>query len=245
VDDGLPCYLYGVVRAADAEHVPRIRGVAGSPVGTIATAELAAVVSQLHDVGLRANRADLLAHADVLQEVVDRCDVVPVRFGQIYARPEHVRRRLLHEGARSLHRLLDELADRIEIQVKATYDEPVVVAELVRGDRRLQKLRARGRDHAGQIELGRRFEQVLAARRDADAAHLLKRLGKHADRASVGDAASDFAVVDAAFLVRRGSTSRFLAEVDRLATESPAWALRAVGPMAPYSFVGDATVRAA
>jgi hypothetical protein len=239
-----PCYLYGVVRARDVAGLPAMSGVAGKSVTAVTSDGLAAVLSELDDLELQASRADLLAHADVLQAVVDHCDVVPLSFGHLCHSAEQVRRELLERDATRLSRILDELHDTVELQVKATYVEEAVVAEVVRSDRKLQRLRG-STDHRRQIELGRRFASALEARRHADSARLVERVGRIADRAALGEPPGEFGVVDAAFLIPRGSVAAFLEEIDQAAAEESTITVRAVGPMAPYSFVGDVYAGAA
>jgi hypothetical protein len=240
-----PCYLYGIVRADDADRVPAVRGVTGAEVTTISSGDLAAVVSPLADVDLRPTRNDLLAHSDVLQAIVERCDVVPLRFGHIFVRAEQVRRELLGRDAESLLHTLDDLGGAVELHVKASYREEVVLAELMRSDRRLQRLRSGRQDHARRLELGRHVADLLDARRHADAGHILDRAGRLATRTSVGSPSGDFGVVDAAFLVPRRTVPAFLDEADRLAAEASTMTVRTMGPMAPYSFVGETLAGAA
>lgn len=233
-------YLYAVIRAADRAQAPAGPGVAGAPVTTIVSEGLAAVVSPLDDVALQANRADLLAHADVVQALADRCDVVPFQFGHVFARHEQLRRDLLERDADAFATVLEDLTGQLEVQVKVDYVEDAIAAELVRSDRTLQRLRAGRQDQPRQIEIGRRFAALLEARREADAPRLVERLAGPASRASFGEPRSELGVANASFLVPRDAVDAFLAGVDRLAAAEPGLTVRAIGPMAPYSFVDRA-----
>jgi hypothetical protein len=176
--------------------------------------------------------------------VVDHYDVVPLSFGHLFHNAEQVRRDLLDRDSVALADVLDDLRGTVELQVKASYVEETVVADIVRSDRKLQRLRGSA-DHGRQIELGRRFATALDARRRADSARLLDRMGRMAARSSLGDPPGEFGVASAAFLVPRATVSAFLDELDQLAAEEPAMSVRAVGPLAPFSFVGGVFAGAA
>lgn len=239
-----PRYVYGVIRAEDAGGLLPTSGVAGHPVTAVTSGPLAAVVSELDNLELQPTRADLLAHADVLQAVVDHCDVAPLGFGHLFHSSAQVRRDLLEGEAEALRRVLDELHDTVELQVKASYVEETVVAEIVRSDRKLQRLQGTT-DHGRQIELGRRFADALDARRQADSARLLDRMSPLAARASLGDPPGEFGVMGASFLVERDTVRAFLEEIDKARQAEPAISVRTTGPMAPFSFVGDVFAGAA
>jgi hypothetical protein len=230
-------YLYGVVRTGDLECIPQTTGVGGRPTTAISAGTLTAVVSRHDRSGVRATRADLLAHSDVLQSIVDCCDVLPVGFGNLYQSDDQIRRDLLEGHGRMLSRMLDDIRDAVEVQVKATYDEDAVVSEVVGTDRRLQRMRNKP-GHDAQVEVGRRFAELLDARRSSDAARLLKRAGRVARKTAFGQPSGDFGVVNASCLVRRADVTTFVDEVQRAADAMPAVAVRTVGPMPPYDFVG-------
>ena len=246
---GRRCYVYGIVREADAAPLPAVRGVDGAAVAAVSGSGLAAVVTPLAGDDPRLGRADVLAHSDVVQALVDDRDVLPVRFGTVYPGPDQVRDDLLSANARSLSKSLDGLAGMVELQVKATYVEESLVAELVGADRRLQRLRATLRaspDYSTRVELGRRFATVLDARRESDARQISRALRKFAARVQSDRPASDFGVANLAFLVARSKLDSFRSGFDQLRSAvSARMHIRCVGPLAPYSFVGNGLSRTA
>src|SRR3954447_19796796 len=128
-----PCYVYGFLRTPDSPLPPDLIGVFGAPVGTQAGGDLTAVVSPLPAQPPRAARDDVLAHSDVLQALIGRYDVVPAAFGTVY--PQGLDLDALPRGERRrLSRLLDDVSGRIELQVRATYDEVAITGALVESD---------------------------------------------------------------------------------------------------------------
>lgn len=236
-----PRYVYGLVRA-DGPALPDVAGVAGGRLDTVEHGPVAAVVSDVPDGDVRARRADLLAHSDVLQALIAERDVVPVRFGSVYTSPAQVQRELLERHGRALRRLLDDLSGLVEVQVKAGYDEAAIAAVLVGSDRKLARMQAGvagGRNGYGaRIELGRRFAELLERRRRADAHALATALEGAAVALRAGDPPGEYGVVNLSLLVRRDGLARFDRETEALAgSVGDLMTLSVMGPLPPYSFV--------
>jgi hypothetical protein len=238
------CYVYGIVREADAEPPLALMGVDGESVTAVPGGGLAAIVSPLMDGELRMARTDVLAHSEVVQALFADRDVIPVRLGSVYESPTQVKAQLLERNRRALGELLDDLAGMVEVQVKATYVEEAIVAEIVSRDRRLRRLREAsraGQDYAARVELGRRFATVLDARREQDSREMRRALGRFAAPVEPSPPTVDFALATMAFLVSRSKLDDFDGAVQRFVADSAGRiTVRCVGPVAPYSFVGAA-----
>jgi hypothetical protein len=124
-------YVYGVVPAGAAGQS---EGVAGRPVEVVDGVEVAALVSpvsleEFAEEPLRENLNDRAwleqtarAHEAVLERALDAFPVVPFRLCTIYGSREQVRR-LVAERAPRLGELLRRLEGRVELGVKAYFDE--------------------------------------------------------------------------------------------------------------------------
>ena len=97
---GRPCYVYCIVREADVVPDPHadVAGVDGAAVSIVGGAGLAAIVSAVAAADVQPRRADVLAHAAVLDAVVGTRDVLPLRFGTVLADEDAVVVELLSEG---------------------------------------------------------------------------------------------------------------------------------------------------
>ena len=89
-------HVYGVVSAA-APLPGVLRGRREAPVRLVAHGDLAAVVSEV-DADARIRRDDLLAHARVLESLIEGSTVLPMRFGIIVETDEGVARNILEPG---------------------------------------------------------------------------------------------------------------------------------------------------
>jgi hypothetical protein len=237
----MPTYVYGVT--ASAVEVG-CRGVDGAEVSLVAGDSLSAVVSGAHADPIEANRANLMAHADVLQEVADAATVAPMRFGTVFHDDEAVRKELLESRSEELRRVLARVEGHVELSLKAYYVQEAILAEIVGAEREVAKLRSSTRSlpgdasYYGRIRLGELVAAKLARKRSEDAAAIVKRLGSHARELDEVEELPEWMVTRASFLVARGAVDEFRAAVDELASEQDGrMTFTLVGPLPPYSFV--------
>src|SRR5947208_17068272 len=133
-------YCYGVTSAETAAAQPGA-GLNGEPVEPVRFNELAALTSAVPPRKVRARRADLLRHFDVLGTAFERGTVLPLRFGIVFDDEAALVHDFLEARRDELVGLLRELRDRVELRVTAHYREEAILAELVRTNRTVGALR--------------------------------------------------------------------------------------------------------
>jgi len=138
-ETGTGLYCYGVTWARAASGQPE--GVAGARVETARSGDLAALVSPVRANKMRARRADLLKHLDVLTAALAEGTVLPFRFGTIFADEDELVGKLLEARRDELTRLLREFDGLVELNVRAFFRGDVVLAEIVRESPRVARLR--------------------------------------------------------------------------------------------------------
>jgi hypothetical protein len=256
-------YLYGLAPSFAAGTSLHSEGVQpGGAAEFLVWGNLAAVAGPVplqefapEQVELRLKAGELqwveeraFEHATVLQEVMQRGPVVPVRFGTLF----RDRQRLLSVLAakeRELVSLLEQVAGKMEWGVKVHCQEEALKEALVREDPEVRSLRERlqrmppGRAYLQSKKLGllvrdkaqerlpQWAQQVHEALSDAcEAAEALEVRGELEGKETV--------VLNGAYLVPEEDTWRFREELARLRDEFSRWALRFVvsGPWPPYHF---------
>jgi hypothetical protein len=235
-------WIYGIGTAAPG-GAPLGAGVGGAEVAVIAAGGFQAVVSAAPEEPPQPTRRHMLAHTAVLERAAAAVDLLPVRFGSV-APGEGVLARCLAAHAKQLAAALEGIADSVELGLRVTWRDGVVYREILDGDPALRALRDRlqarpaAETYQARIELGRRVEAALAARRAAEAAALLAPLAPLARQAVELRSAEDETVLHHAFLVRRAEETRFDAAVAALeARHASRMAFRYVGPVPPFNFV--------
>jgi hypothetical protein len=209
---------------------------------------VAALVSDAAE-GASAAKA-LRAHSQLLDGVIARTTVLPIRFGTALEDDHAVRDAFLMPKAEGLAQLLAQLADRVQMTVRCRYDQERLLQDVVTGSELIKRLRARVRqlpDAAGyydRIRLGELVAAEVERSRERDAALVTDTLAELAEAIRLEQPNTDDVAVNAAFLVLRSEVDAFSRAVDRLAAEVPnRMTVRCLGPLPPYSFA-ETTVMA-
>jgi hypothetical protein len=232
-------YVYGVMRADHRLRLPS-EGVAGRGVSCVTHDDLAALVSDVPDEPVRSSRRNVMAHSTVLQEVVARADVLPMRFGVLMPGAEAVREELLAAHADTLRSELKALSGCVELDVTVLCRQDVQLRAVLAADPRLRALADR-LDAAGMQERIAFGEQVAAAVEDQRARvadQTLDQLGPAIVDAIVDEPRHEDVLTGVACLVERRRMEAFELAVERLGGElGEELRVRCVGPLPPYHFV--------
>jgi hypothetical protein len=241
-DTGTGTYVYGVL-SADAE-APSISGIGGAPLREIKSGEIAALVSDMGDDELKLGRQELTTHARVLEEALQHGTVLPMRFGVVMAGEPAVKSGLLDAHRDELGRQLSEMTGKVELRLRAVYDEDAVMREILDEDLEIARLRAslRGKTedatYYGRIQLGEMVAKAIGRKREVDAARILQALTPLALDVQIGEPNNDRIVVNASFLVEREQMPPFDGAVDEVGREQAGrMRLKYTGPLPPHSFV--------
>jgi hypothetical protein len=239
-------YVYGVAPAAEKVDV-KAPGVEASENGVRRTVhrELAALVSDVGGSQLVAARG-LRAHWRVLEDAVAKATVLPVRFGTVMENDGAVIDQFLAPRHDRLVALLAELSGKVQLSVKAYYDEERLMRGVVGDSPAVVELmeRVRQRPKAAtyydRIQLGELVAGEVEQARERDSAMVLGRLEPLAAAARREPPGTPDAAVNAAFLVERSRIDEFSEAVAQLADEvQDRMRLRYLGPLPPYSFTEE------
>jgi hypothetical protein len=233
-------YCYGVTSADDVVSQPDA-GLAGASVEPVCFRKLAALTSAAPPGKVRARRADLLRHFDVLATAFERGTVVPLRFGIVFDDEASLVRDFLEPRHDELAGLLRELNERVELRVTAHYREEAVLAEIVRESPRVARLREQTQGSGSPpllLELGELVSAELQARTARDARAIVERLGAIAVAYDVSDEQIEHQLMRASFLVERKRMKAFDEAMEELAAAQAGRVdFSYVGPLPPHSFV--------
>lgn len=234
-------YVYGVVAARACRRIAT-RGVEAARVRTVEHGELAALVSDSGGDPLAAAR-EVRAHWRVLDEASESCTVLPVRFGTVMESEDALREQLLERGGERLEALLRELEGRVQLVLKADYDEQLLMAHVLHESSAVRDLRERVRSlphDAGyyeRIRLGELVADQVGHRRAEDTHVALEILEPLAVATRQEQVTHPDAAFNIAFLIDRDRQDDFNKGVRALSERlGDRVAIRYVGPLPPYSF---------
>lgn len=237
-----PTYVYGVL-APDCEP-PDTTGIGGASLYTVESDGLAALVSSMPGEELALGREELTAHARVLEEVIRDTTVLPMRFGVVMEDEPAIKARLLDAHREELRQQLTDLAGKVELRLRAIYEEQRLMAEIVREDQDVARLRAGLKDapedatYYERIRLGELVASAIERKREADTTQILDALTPLALATALAEPSHERFVMGASFLVERARIPEFDDAVDEIGrAQRERMRLKYTGPLPPHSFV--------
>ncbi len=235
-------YVYGVVPASTAP--PARTGIGGAAVETIASGATAAIVSDVCGDELVAGREELLIHAQVLEDALAGGVVLPMRFGAVMAGADSVRHELLERHHDALVSQLSELKGKVELRLRAVFEETALMSDVVRDNPDIAALREalRGQDEDAtyyeRIRLGEMVAAAVERKREAAGQEILDALAPLALAVDVGDLGHERVALNASFLVERKRIAQFDDAVDEIGrAHEGRMRLKYTGPLPAHSFV--------
>jgi hypothetical protein len=245
MSEGSGKYVYGVVPATAA--APSRRGISRRRVKKVVFAGIAALVSDVPPGELVVEKDDLMAHSRVLEQALEGGVVVPLRFGTVMADSEAVRDELLERFHDGLAAQLAQLDGRVELHLRAVYEEDGLMAEIVASHRDIARLRQSLRGQPAdatyyqQIRLGEMVARAVEDARERDLEAILELLAPLAVASDVGAVEHEQVAANISFLVEADDVASFDAAVNELGRASHGrLRFKYTGPLPAYSFVEQA-----
>jgi hypothetical protein len=134
--------------------------------------------------------------------------------------------------------------EKVEMNVKAFYDEATVLREVLAEHPDAAQLRDEVRDqpedatYYARIRLGELIANALVEKRARDEERILDRLAPAAVAFEAGDPVHEHMVVNLSFLLERDRLAAFDDALEQIAAEEhPRIGFRLTGPLPPHSFV--------
>jgi Gas vesicle synthesis protein GvpL/GvpF len=236
---GTTTFVYGVTPADAA--APDVPGIGDGAVRVVPDEAIGALVSEADRAEVESARA-VRAYARVLDAAVEAGPVVPLRFGTMVDGDDAVLSDVLRPYGDRFRELLERFGQHVELAVKVSYDEDVIMRQLVASDPAIASMHERiaGVDpdaaYYARIELGEQVAAALEQRRDRDAEEVYEALCAVADDVSAGELLNPHMVLNGTFLVRRSEVDAFQATIGSATRDRPEMRVRFVGPLPPYSF---------
>ena len=207
--DASPKYLY-VITQAGAPGTTNLRGIQKQPLYAIEEGDLAVIASSLSDSRVRPRRRNLKAHHDAIDALVDRqIDLLPMAFGSIADCASAVRAFLrAHED--ELGHTMQQLRNRVEVQVRVTWKVDDIFQYFVTHNDELRATRNqyfrdgnRSPTRQEKMHLGELFSSVLESERAAHRATVEEHVGTVSDQLYIDPCRNESEVARITCLVER------------------------------------------
>lgn len=237
-------YVYGIIDCSEDKAL----GVAGlgGMAYTVSYGGVGCVLSDYSAVAFSCTSKEqtvqcLLKHQEVVEHVMKQHTVLPVKFGTVLTGSDEVYD-LLFQGHHQFTEVLAEMADKVEVEVAATWNIQQVLQEVSAED---DIVRAREAVAGGQgqatfdqrIQIGKLVKASLDRRRNKCQEEMMGFLKLLAVDAQPNAMVSDQMVMNVAFLLDSANEERFVSGVRQLNDLfHNRIDFRVVGPLPPYSF---------
>jgi len=236
------CYVYGIV-AADAPLPAGLRGLEGE-VSLVQHRDLAAVTGDLPRNRSIGNRADLMAHEQVIDSIAATTTILPMRFAAAVDSPQGLVEELLEPYQDQLVAALDELTGQVQFVLHGEYDHDVVLREILLNDTEVARLReeisqlSEDASYPLRLQQGELIVRALERRRVVDAEQIRDALDRYAVRTAERELSNPSDVIDTAFLVGESRRPRFERAVEEVGRKyAGSVRFRLLGPLPVYDFV--------
>ena len=235
-------YVYGVVPAA--AEPPARSGIGGAAVQTLVSGDAAALVSDVPEGELVAGREELTVHAQVLEDALESGVVLPMRFGAVMSDADAVKEQLLDRHHDTLLAQLAELEGKVELHLRAVFEETALMTEVVRENPDIAALREalHGQDedatYYDRIRLGEMVAAAVEGKRESEGQEILDVLSPLALAVETGELSHERMALNASFLVERERIAAFDEAVDELGrARAGRVRMKYTGPLPAHSFV--------
>ena len=219
-------------------------GGQGDQLTSIPYGDIAAVVSDSPVKRYRVNYENSEVHERAIEAVFTCHTVLPVRFGTV-AEDEDDVRGMLEQEYGEYRSLLDRMRGKVEVGVKAVFDEQLVYQEILASHPEIRRRKEAiaglplQQAHWQLVEIGRMVEAALAEAKARVRDELVDALRAACEDFRLSDRLlGERMIVNAAFLVDRAREAAFDRKMDGLAQRfGEQIKFRYVGGFPPFSFV--------
>ena len=238
-------YIYGII-GSSLKTVSGISGLGSTPIYTIPHHSLNCVLSDYSGGDFDCMSKEevvrcLLAHQIVVEKVMREHTVLPMKFGTVLATPDEVLD-LLSQGHQQFVEALTWIADKVEVEVAATWDTAQVLRE-ISAEPEIVRAREAIASRPGQptveerLRLGHIVKASMDRHRDSYRERMIDFLKPVALDVQPNALVSEQMVMNVAFLVEKADQEEFDSQVGQLNDLFHGQInFRIIGPLPPYSF---------
>jgi hypothetical protein len=247
-------YIYGILNSnTDLKlTIPKAflsdGGESPAAVYTIPHQDLSALVRDANGAGSLPGSKEtlvrlLIGHQTVIERIMaGGATVIPMKLGT-YARDENEVDAILHEGYPLMKEIMKKIADKIEIDVVATWSHFDSTVKDAGEEKEIKEFKERllsrplGATVDDRMKIGLMIKKALDEKRAGVSRDILGRLQAVSEDARIHELMDDRMVMNAAFLIAKSKHQDFEKAVKELnAAMQEKLKFRCVGPLPPYSF---------
>jgi hypothetical protein len=240
-------YLYCIIRHTDAvaEFGPIGIGTRQDKVYTISYKDISMVVSQSAKMRYEARRVNLTKHTLVLEGVMKKFSILPIRFSTISETYDESKiLKIIEEEYDKFSDLLDEMKGTKELGLKVlALEEPIYkyILDKYQDIRALKEKLAKldpEKAHYQLVKIGEMVEKALAKENSNFSDDIVEVLTPLSDEVKINDNYGERMLLNAAFLIKNENENEFDNAINALDEQyGDLLSFKYVGTLPPYNFV--------
>ena len=239
-------YIYGIVRhQGPIDFGPIGIGKRNDHVYGVCFKDITAVVSNSPIIQYEARRVNMTTHEKVLEEVMTRFTVLPVRFSTISEHDDDSGIvRILEKEYKKFSELLDKMDGKKELGLKVLAHDVPMFESIVEKYQEIKTLKNKlinlpvDKTHYQRMKIGEMVAEALKKETENYRVIILDRLSKLAEEVKTNDNYGELMILNAAFLIKNSIESEFDKAVNELdEMYGKLMTFKYVGTLPPYNFV--------
>lgn len=240
-------YIYAIIKADEPQEFSVLGiGDRGDKVYTVRYKDLAAVVSSSPIVKYPVSRDNTMVHQKVLEEVMRKFPLLPVRYCTIAENEEDIKEKVLKARYKEFKNLLEGMKDKVELGVRAIWTNmEKIFSEIVEENKDIKQLKEKiakeisvSKRREGMMRVGEMVKEALEKKKEHEAQEILAVLKPLSGEVKVNPVYGDMNILKLAFLVTKEKERKFDQKINELEKEFRGRTkLRYFGPLPPYNFV--------
>ena len=239
-------YIYGIIRhAGPLDFGPIGIGKRADMVFGINYKDISAIVSNSPIIQYEARRVFMIAHQKVLEEVMKRFTVLPVRFSTISEHNDDSGiLRILEKDYEKFDGLLNKMDGKKELGLKVLAHETPIYESILEKYDEIRSLRDKlinlpaDKTHYQRMKIGEMVAETLKKEIENYKNIILDILNPLAEDVNVNDNYGELMILNAAFLIKNTSETIFDNTVNDLDEKYGNYmTFKYVGTLPPYNFV--------
>ena len=239
-------YIYGIIR--------NINPLAYGPIGIGKRTDLVyginyngvtAIVSNSPIIQYEARRVNMIAHENVLEEVMKQFTVLPVRFSTISEHSDDSGiQRILEKDYKKFDDLLSKMEGKKELGLKVLAQESAIYESIIEKYDEIRTLRGKlmnlpaDKSHYQRMKIGEMVAEALKKETGNYKNSILDVLNPLTDEVKINDNYGEMMILNAAFLIKNTSEPAFDKAVNDLDEKyGHLMTFKYVGTLPLYNFV--------
>jgi hypothetical protein len=239
-------YIYGIIRnAGPIDFGPVGIGKRDDLVYGINFNDITAIVSNSPIIQYEARRVNMTTHEKVLEAVMERFTVLPVRFSTISEHDDNAGiERILEKDYKKFDEMLQKMEGKKELGLKVLAHETPIYESIIEKYDDIRSLRDKlinlpvDKTHYQRMKVGEMVAEALKKETGNYKDIILDALKPLAEDVKINDNYGEMMIINAAFLIKNISEPAFDKTVNDLDEKYGRFmTFKYVGTLPPYNFV--------